>query len=287
MKEEAWYKWLVVSTLVHFIVIGAFSVQVGKSSRKIDLSSAYSVSLVGDMGGGPKSPGVVGIPKGVEAPAKEPPKPAKKAEPAKAKKAEAVKEKPVKVKPVPVPRRPEKEVVSLSKKKVPVKETPKAVKKERETATKEELADLNRRLREIRKRTDYVDITKRGAPDGSGRAAGGGGSGPAGLPFSGEGGGKPLDLVTQKYYMDIREKIMSAWGVPGAAPKKLETEITIKVRKDGRIVDVTVDKRSGNRIFDESIQRALKAVDPLPPIPASLNVDSIEIPFRFRPEEMG
>lgn len=74
-------------------------------------------------------------------------------------------------------------------------------------------------------------------------------------------------------------------GLPGAAYRNLETEVTIKVRKDGRIVDINVDKRSGNRIFDESILRALRSVDPLPPIPASLNLDSIELPFRFRPEE--
>jgi colicin import membrane protein len=274
MSEGSWYKWLVISTVLHFVVLGLFSIPLPKSSKKINLSS-YSVSLVGDMGGGPKASMDAGGAKGAQVPVKEPPKPEKKAEPDKGKK--PPKEKPVKPKLV----RAAKDEVSLAKKKTPLKEPVKTAKKE--TPSKDELDALNKRLREIKKRTDYVDISKRG----EGGASRSGGSGAPGLPFSGEGSGKPLDLATQKYYMDIRDKITAAWGMPGAAFKKLETEVTIKVRKDGRIVDISVDKRSGNRVYDESILRALRAVDPLPPIPASLNVDTMEIPFRFRPEDMS
>ena len=265
MTESTFYKWLAVSVLLHFIILAVFSVPLGKSSRKIDLSSAYSVSLVGDMGAGPKGPGNAAAPKAVEAPAKAPPKPERQ-----------IKEKkqPLpKVKPVPV--KPEKEAVSLAKKKVPPKEAPK-----KESLTKGDLDALNRRLREIKKRTDYLDV-------GSSARQAGGGAGTSGSPFSGEGGGRPIDLVTQKYWRDVGDRIMAAWGVPGAAYKKLEAEVTIKVRKDGRIVDISIDKRSGNRIYDESILRALRSVDPLPPIPPSLNLDSIELPFRFRPDEMS
>ena len=74
MNEASWYKWLVISTLLHFAALAAFSIPISKVTRKIDLSSAYSVSLVGDMGGGNKG---VGIPKAAEAPVRETPKPAK------------------------------------------------------------------------------------------------------------------------------------------------------------------------------------------------------------------
>jgi colicin import membrane protein len=274
MSEESWFKWLALSVLLHFVALGVFSVQWPKSTKKINLSS-YSVSLVGDMGGGTKTSMDGGVSKGAQVPVKEPPKAEKKVE---AKK--AVKEKPA---PKPKPERAKKDEVSLSKKKVPVKEPPKQVKKEKETPSKDELDDLNKRLRQIKKRTDYVDIAKRGEAAGS-RSAG---AGAPGLPFSGEGSGRPLDLVTQKYYMDIRDKIIAAWRLPGGAFKKLETAVTITVRKDGRIVDISVDSRSGNRVYDESVMRVLRAVDPLPPIPASLNLDTMEIPFKFHPEDMS
>ncbi|MDD5009626.1 MAG: energy transducer TonB, partial [Syntrophorhabdaceae bacterium] len=94
--------------------------------------------------------------------------------------------------------------------------------------------------------------------------------------------------VTQRYILDIWDKVKSAWGVPGMTYKKdLETIVIIKIRKDGRIVDISVEKRSGNRIYDESILRVLRAVDPLPPIPASLNMDSMELGFRFLPGDLS
>jgi TonB family protein len=254
MSEEAWYKMLAVSVVLHIIVIAAFSIPIKFSSKKIDLSGSYSVNLVGGAGnlggggGGPKA----------EVRAKPEPKP--KAD----KPAPAVREKKVPKKPQPVPK---EDAVSLSKKKAP-----------KTKATQEEVDSLQERIRSIRKKTDYIDIAKAGS-GGPGKGSGGGG----GLPGSG-GGGAPLDPAMQKYLLDIWEKIKSAWNVPGMAQKKdLETVVMVKIRKDGRIVDINIEKRSGNRVYDESVLRVLRAVEPLPPIPSSLNTDSLEIGFRFLP----
>jgi len=109
------------------------------------------------------------------------------------------------------------------------------------------------------------------------------------LPFPGGGTGGPPDPLMQKYYLDIFDKIRAAWSVlPGAASfkKDLETIVVIKVRKDGRIVDINIEKRSGIRVYDESVQRALLAAEPLPPIPAGLNMDYMEIGYRFQPGDL-
>ncbi|MDD3846109.1 MAG: TonB family protein [Syntrophorhabdaceae bacterium] len=256
MSEETWYKFLAVSMALHIIVLGAFSIPIKwGSSRKIDLSSAYSVNLVGSAGSlGGGSGG-----RKVAAESKPQPKPDKPAP--------AVKEKktpPKKLQPI----RKEDNAVSISKKKVPP----------RNKATREEVDRLEERIRNIRKKTDYIDVAKAGS-GGSGRGTGSG----IGLPGSGGGSGTPLDPAMQKYLLDVYEKIKNAWNVPGMAKKDLETIITIKVRKDGRITDIDIEKRSGNRIYDESILRVLRAVEPLPAIPSSLNTDSLEIGFRFLP----
>jgi len=87
----------------------------------------------------------------------------------------------------------------------------------------------------------------------------------------------------------VWERIKNAWNLPGTGSykKSLETVVTIKIRKDGRIVDINMEKRSGNRAYDESILRVLRAVDPLPPIPASLDTDALEIGFRFLPGDLS
>lgn len=255
MSEETWYKMLAVSVALHIIIIGAFSIPLKFSSKKIDLSGAYSVNLVGSAGnlggggGGPKA----------ETRAKPEPKPKPD------KPAPAIKEKQVPRKPQPMQK--EDDAVSLAKKRPPVK--PKA--------SKAEVDSLQEKIRSIRKKTDYIDIAKAGS-GGPGKGGGGGG-----LPGSG-GSGAPLDPAMQKYLLDIWEKIKGAWNVPGIAQKKdLETIVMIKIRKDGRIVDINIEKRSGNRIYDESVLRVLRAVEPLPPIPSSLNTDALEIGFRFLP----
>ena len=258
MSEEAWYKMLAVSVALHIIVIGAFSIPMKFSSKKIDLSGSYSVNLVGSAGnlggggGGPKA----------QAQAKPEPKPKPD------KPAPAIKEKKVPPR-KPQPLQKEDDAVSLSKKKPP-----------KNTTTREEVDRLAERIRSIRKKTDYIDIAKAGSGSGPGRGPGGGG----GLPGSGGGSGAPLDPAMQKYLLDIWEKIKNAWNVPGMAQKKdLETIVLVKIRKDGRIVDINIEKRSGNRVYDESVLRVLRAVEPLPPIPSSLNTDALEIGFRFLP----
>lgn len=263
MSEETWYKMLAASLALHIIVLGAFSIPIKSSSKKIDLSSAYSVNLVGSAGnlggsGGPPSRAV--------AESKPKPKPEKPAP--------AVKEKKVPPPKKSQPIQKEDDAVSISKKKVPPKNK----------ASKEEVDRLEERIKNIRKKTDYIDVAKAGS-GGPGRGPGSG----AGLPMAGGGGsGAPLDPALQKYLLDVWEKIKNAWNIPGmASQKKLETIIMIKVRKDGRIVDINIEKRSGNRVYDESVLRVLRAVEPLPPIPPSLNTDSLEIGFRFLPGELS
>jgi TonB family protein len=277
MKEENWYKFLVVSTILHVFVIGALSIPIRRPAKRFDLSSTYSVGLVGDVGGGGGRGGVRGSPKAKALPEEPKARPEKPTAAPKTKKQVAAT---TKSKPVPV--RLEKEAVSLSKKRVPQKETP----------TREELSRLEARIRDMKRRTAYIDVSKGRAAVGPERwgAGGGGGTGAGGggLPGSGDGGGRPLDPTSQRYLMEVWERIKNAWGLPGTSSSKrnLETIVTIKIRKDGKVVDINVEKRSGNRVYDESILRVLRSVD-LPPIPSSLNMDSMEIGFRFLPGELS
>lgn len=274
MKEETWFKWLVLSTVMHIVIIGAFGIPIKKSSKKLDILSSYSVNLVGDPGSGKSGSGHI---------SESIPGPARKTTETKISKPVPQKRpEPVRVKPK-LERKEKEPAISLSKKKAPVKQAP-----VKETTTKEELSRLSERIKEIRKRTDYLDVSQSrggGTGVGTGKAGGQG----FGLPGSSEGGSRPMDPVSQQYILGIWEKIKNSWGLPGMSSfkKDLETIVTIRVRKDGRITDINVEKRSGNRVYDESILRVLRSVEPLPPIPASLNMDTIEIGFRFLPGDFS
>lgn len=251
MSEETWYKMLVVSFALHILFVAAVSIPFKSTKRKIDLSSSYSVNLVGGVGdaGGQK----------VAAEAKTIP----------GKPVPAVKEqRPVPAKNKPIPMKKE-DLVSLSKKNVP----------EKAETTKEELDQLQKKIQNLKKKTEYLDVAKAAR---SGSAT----SGTGGFLGSGEGGGGIADPLMQKYHMDVMEKIKEVWRMPAASKKDWETIMVIKIRRDGTVVDIIPEKPSGNRLYDESIRRAIKAAEPLPRIPAAIREDSLELGFRFRPENM-
>jgi colicin import membrane protein len=257
MSEETWYKMLAVSFALHILFVAAVSIPFKSTKRKIDLSSSYSVNLVGGVGDtdtGRKEAAV-----------------ATKTIPGKP--IPVVKEqKPVPAKNKPIPIKKE-DLVSLSKKKVT----------EKAGTTEEEIDQLQKKIQNLRKKTEYLDVAKSAR---SGTATSGGTSGAGGFLGSGEGAGGIVDPLMQKYHMDILEKIKEVWRMPASSKKDWETIMVIKIRRDGIVVDINPEKTSGNRLYDESIRRAIKAAEPLPRIPATIKEDSLELGFRFRPEDM-
>lgn len=250
MREENWYKMFFIALLLHVFIVGAFSIPFKRTGKRIDLSF-YSVNLIGDI---PQERADTTGP----APAGEAAKPAP---PAAQKKAEK------KMKPA------EKEKTVIGRKErslAPVKrkDMPQAI-------TKDEARSLDQRIREMKSRTQYLDVAARSPGRGQGSAR---------FPVASMGGPSSLDPALQKYYADVWEKIQDAWRSPNlSAMKNLVTVVSIRIRKDGKISDWTIEQRSGNRVYDESVARALRSIDTLPPIPPSLNTDYLEIGFNFHP----
>lgn len=90
------------------------------------------------------------------------------------------------------------------------------------------------------------------------------------------------------YYAEIWSRIRGQWSLPQEILPKgnVETVINARILRNGAVVDVGFEKRSGNRYFDESAVRAIKKASPLPPLPSWIRGDSIEIGIRFRSAEL-
>jgi TonB family protein len=256
MSEETWYKMLAVSFALHILVVASFSIPFKSTKKRIDLSSAYSVNLVGGTGGAGGQKEMAAVTRKI--PDKTVP---------------AVKEQksvPVKNKPIPIKK---EDLVSLSKKKVP----------DKPGTTEEERDQLQKKIQNLKRKTEYLDVVKSAR---SGSATSSGLSGTGGFLGSGEGGGGIVDPLMQKYHNDVLDKIKEVWRIPSSAKKGLETKLGIKIRRDGIVVDVIIDKSSGNRPYDESIMRAIKAAEPLPRIPAAIKEDPVDLGFNFLQESM-
>ena len=90
------------------------------------------------------------------------------------------------------------------------------------------------------------------------------------------------------YYAEIWARIRGQWSLPqGILPKgNVETVINARILRNGAVVDIGFEKRSGNRYFDDSGVRAVKKASPLPPLPFWIRGESIEIGIRFRSDEL-
>jgi colicin import membrane protein len=262
MSEKTFYKMLLLSMAFHLVFVAVISTSVKRASRTINpFPTSYSVNLVDDIAGKSKGADVRSSAEPI----------AKKEPLSRSEKSKSVSKRT----PPPLqPKEPQEPVRSLSPKKLPPKEST--------GTTKDELKRLEERIKEMKRRTAN---SKPEAEAGRGPGAKGG----AGLPGSpethGSGSGAQNSALI-RYLMVMRDKIESAWHIPfiSGAKKNLEAKVTVKIRRDGRILDISIDKRSGNRAYDESVLRVLRTIDPLPPIPQTVEEDPLEVEMTLRPE---
>jgi TonB family protein len=90
-----------------------------------------------------------------------------------------------------------------------------------------------------------------------------------------------------EYYALIWSRIKGQWALPqGILPREnIEAVIQAQILRNGTIANVSFEKRSGHRYFDESALKALKKASPFPPFPAWMRDSSIEIGIRFHSAE--
>ena len=124
-------------------------------------------------------------------------------------------------------------------------------------------------------------VTGQGAGTKWGSAAQQGSTGRAG-----SGPATPQNLRFSRYYQAIWNKIKNAWILPhyGNQAKNLEAIVVIRINRDGKILKSYFEKKSGDTRMDNSVLRAIKKADPLPPLPTGFREQYLEIGIRFVPE---
>ncbi|MBI5075097.1 MAG: TonB C-terminal domain-containing protein [Nitrospirae bacterium] len=93
---------------------------------------------------------------------------------------------------------------------------------------------------------------------------------------SGRGSGSSQGTAT---YMDkIVAEIKAGWFYPDWADKDLLMTINVRIQKDGTIQVLEIEQKSGNPLFDRSVQQAIIKASPVTPPPQEM-----EIGMRFYP----
>ncbi len=94
---------------------------------------------------------------------------------------------------------------------------------------------------------------------------------------SGSGGGAYSPFAW--YYDRVKQQMYSVWQQPSGAPIGLTASATLRVERDGTVSSKSITRRSGNLLFDQSVQNALNSTARLPVPPSDLPSRTIEIEF--------
>ncbi len=105
---------------------------------------------------------------------------------------------------------------------------------------------------------------------------------PSGRTDNAESGGE-----MNAYYTSIWSRIKGKWALPqGILPKaNIEAIIQARILRNGAVVDLSFEKHSGNRYFDDSAMKAIKKASPFPPLPQGIKDNSIAVGIRFHSSE--
>jgi colicin import membrane protein len=87
------------------------------------------------------------------------------------------------------------------------------------------------------------------------------------------------------YQAAIFKRLQQFWALPEF--KKWDPSLTaivvITINQEGAITNQFFEKRSGDKVFDQFVEKTLRDSVPLPPIPAALRKSQYEIGLRFKP----
>lgn len=85
------------------------------------------------------------------------------------------------------------------------------------------------------------------------------------------------------YYTVIWSRIKSQWNLPGGINPKdnIEAVVQVRIMKNGAITGISFEKKSGLAYFDNSVLRALKKANPLPPLPQWYRENGLDLGIRF------
>ena len=117
-----------------------------------------------------------------------------------------------------------------------------------------------------------------GTGSGSGAPGGGKGTGTAGAGSTGTGGLSGIRLRT--YQAELQAKITNAWNIPPQS-KDLRAEVLLIIDRAGNVEQSRLVQGSGNALFDESLQRAIKQAQPLPALPEDYAAPSLRVTLNF------
>jgi colicin import membrane protein len=98
-------------------------------------------------------------------------------------------------------------------------------------------------------------------------------------------GGQFMGLEYILYYNALRTRLRDNWAWAGT-DAKLEAVVRFGITETGDVVGVRITQSSGDASFDNSVERAVKAINPMPPPPEAHRKEFADVEWTFNLREM-
>ncbi len=99
--------------------------------------------------------------------------------------------------------------------------------------------------------------------------------------------GSNVDLtgIEKQFYNAVSNHVRSYWQIPEHKKQKKELTATVflTISADGMIKSMYIKESSGDRIFDQYVQKALRMAEPLPRIPPAMKKSRFDAALVFKP----
>lgn len=128
----------------------------------------------------------------------------------------------------------------------------------------------------VRKRAQQLEKGGSGVAGAGGPIAAGPGAGV---------GGTPTDMQYVLYEGRMRERIKSAWAWTGS-DHSLSVDVEFHIAPDGQISNVRTVRSSGDPSFDASTERAVRAANPLEPVPEKYRDAFARVTLTFQASDL-
>lgn len=91
------------------------------------------------------------------------------------------------------------------------------------------------------------------------------------------------DVLFDAYYASLVETIRRNWVLPAGLPNcaELSADIALRIGPTGILIHQWIERPSADSTFDYAALRAVMKSNPLPPPPASMGSQPVEVGFRF------
>ena len=108
---------------------------------------------------------------------------------------------------------------------------------------------------------------------------------PASPAANAPGGAARADLEKKypAYFGIIKSYVDENWQYPMGVNNSIEIIVSVKIARTGKLLDVSVEKSSGDKAFDASLLKAIKKAAPFPPLPVDMEGSFLETGLRFCP----